>query len=76
MAEGLDDDRKTGEDDGQDIGSVAEEAAKLFGALSGWAREHGSEEHIATGAPECTYCPVCRCGVRSTARPSRWAWRR
>lgn len=60
MAEGLDDDRETGENDGQDIGSVAEEAAKLFGALSGWAREHGSEEHLATGAPECTYCPVCR----------------
>lgn len=39
MAEGLDDDQETGDD----IGSVAEEAAKLFGALSGWAREHGSD---------------------------------
>lgn len=81
MAEGLDDDRETGENNGQDIGSVAEEAAKLFGALSGWAREHGSDlghgmadgvsgaahdafravdQSIATGAPECTYCPACR----------------
>lgn len=59
------------------VGSVAEEAAKLLGALSGWAREHGDgvtsmadsvadsvagalHEHIATGAPECAWCPVCR----------------
>ena len=62
------------------VGSVAEEALKLFGALSDWARDHGSElgqgltgfvehaaasarevdEHLATGAPECTYCPICR----------------
>jgi hypothetical protein len=64
----------------EDIGSVAEEAAKLFGALSGWAKEHGDDlgqgfsgvaagaahamrdvnEHVATGADECRYCPVCR----------------
>lgn len=63
-----------------DVGSVGEEAAKLFGALSGWASSHGGDlghglsglaghaaealrevdEHVATGAPECTYCPVCR----------------
>lgn len=60
-----------------DVGSLAEEATKLMGALAGWAREHGAEvghglsglagdalhdvdEHLATGAPECTYCPVCR----------------
>jgi hypothetical protein len=62
------------------VGSVAEEAVKLFGALSDWARDHGSEvgqglagladqaagaaqgvnEHLATGAAECTYCPICR----------------
>ena len=68
--------------DGSDeqVGSVADEAAKLFGALSDWARDHGSDlgqglsglasqaavsaqevnEHIATGADECTYCPICR----------------
>ena len=62
------------------VGSVSEEALKLFGALSDWARDHGSDlgqgltgfvehatasarevdEHLATGAPECTYCPICR----------------
>src|SRR6201999_3695096 len=51
------------------LGSVAEEAVKLLGALSGWAREHGDgitglsgevHEHLATGGPECTWCPVCR----------------
>ena len=26
-----------------DVGSLGEEAAKLLGALSGWAREHGVE---------------------------------
>jgi hypothetical protein len=59
---------------------VSEEAVKLFGALSDWARDHGSDvgqglagladqaaratrdvnEHLATGAAECTYCPICR----------------
>lgn len=60
-----------------EVGSLAEEAGKLIGALAGWAKEHGVEaghgvsgladtmiqdldEHLATGAPECTYCPVCR----------------
>jgi hypothetical protein len=60
-------------DDRDRVGSVAEEAAKLLGALSGWAKEHGDglsdgwssltdevHEHVATGAPECTWCPVCR----------------
>ncbi|UDY22519.1 DUF5304 family protein [Nocardioides sp. Kera G14] len=44
------------------IGSAAEEAAKLLGALSGWAKDHGTgvSEHLATGAAECTYCPICR----------------
>ncbi|MGH3307271.1 MAG: hypothetical protein ACRDOX_06235 [Nocardioides sp.] len=64
----------------EEVGSVADEAAKLFGALSDWARDHGPDlghglsglasqaaasaeevnEHIATGAEECTYCPICR----------------
>ena len=62
------------QDDGSEpVGSVAEEAAKLLGALSGWAREHGDgvtamadsmvdelHEHLATGSPECAWCPVCR----------------
>ncbi|GAB7004248.1 hypothetical protein JCM18899A_17210 [Nocardioides sp. AN3] len=57
----------TGSDEGSAgghdrIGSAAEEAAKLFGALSGWASDlgHGLDAHLATGAPECTYCPICR----------------
>lgn len=33
----------------EQVGSVAEEAAKLFEAL-----------HVGTGDAECTYCPVCR----------------
>ena len=64
------------------VGSIAEEAAKLLGALSGWAREHGDgvtamadqvshelHEHVATGAPECAWCPVCRtiAAVRQTS---------
>jgi hypothetical protein len=60
-------------DDPEPVGSVAEEAAKLLGALSGWAREHGDgaaamadsltgelHDHLATGAPECAWCPICR----------------
>lgn len=75
------------------VGSVAEEAAKLFGALGDALSDRGSgepragfsgfsgfsgftgfsglaghaartlrdlDEHLATGAPECTYCPLCR----------------
>ncbi|NPC43548.1 hypothetical protein [Nocardioides sp. zg-1230] len=64
----------------RDVGSLGEEAARLFGALSGWARDHAAEagdglsglaaqaatsahdldEHLATGAAECTVCPLCR----------------
>jgi hypothetical protein len=70
----------------EQVGSVAEEAAKLLGALSGWAREHGEgvsstagsmagsvvdelHEHLATGSPECAWCPVCRtvAAVRQTS---------
>lgn len=40
-------------------GSAAEEAVKLLGALGDWARDQ-FEDHLATGAPECTYCPICR----------------
>ncbi|GAA5151398.1 hypothetical protein GCM10023340_30170 [Nocardioides marinquilinus] len=60
-----------------DVGSVGEEAAKLFGALSTWARDAGGADlgavagamagsvselgdHVATGAEECRWCPVCR----------------
>jgi len=63
----------TQSDDPEPVGSVAEEAAKLLGALSGWAREHGDgvtamadsmthelHDHLATGSPECAWCPICR----------------
>ena len=64
--------------DKEPVGTVAEEAAKLLGALSGWAKEHGDglssftdglQEHVATGSPECTWCPVCRtvAAVRQTS---------
>jgi hypothetical protein len=66
--------------DAHEVGTLGEEAAKLLGALSGWARDHageageglsgmaaqaasavhGIDEHLATGAAECTVCPVCR----------------
>jgi hypothetical protein len=74
---------------GEPVGSVAEEAAKLFSALSGFARDQAGEyagaaggaadaasaafravnEHIATGAPECQWCPVCQVihAVRTTS---------
>ena len=51
--DGSGEERRTG-----DVGSVAEEAARLFGALSDWA--HGVDDHLATGAAECSYCPLCR----------------
>jgi hypothetical protein len=65
-------------DDPDQVGSVAEEAAKLLGALSGWAKEHGDglssfaddlQDHVATGSPECSWCPVCRtvAAVRQTS---------
>lgn len=44
------------------VGTVAEEAVKLLGALSGWAKDatHDVDAHLATGAAECTACPICR----------------
>ena len=58
------------------VGSAAEEAARLFGAMSDWAKGRGEglgdlaetlsglahevEGHVATGAEECQWCPLCR----------------
>ncbi|MGZ4496894.1 MAG: hypothetical protein ACXVWZ_05380 [Nocardioides sp.] len=78
--DGPDEPRDAPDPVGDPVGSVSEEAMKLFGALSDWARDQGSDlgtglsgladhaaaaardvnEHLATGAAECTYCPVCR----------------
>ncbi len=44
-------DPENGSGDREAVGSVGEEAAKLFGALSGWAREQGADVGgSATGA--------------------------
>ena len=56
------------------VGSAAEEAAKLFTAMEDWARQRAGhafdEEHIATGSPECQYCPVCQgIGLLRHVRP-------
>jgi hypothetical protein len=52
----------SGDREEPEVGSVAEEAVKLLGALSGWAKDAAGdvEQHLATGAAECTYCPICR----------------
>ena len=44
------------------VGSLGDEAAKLFGVLAGWASDHARDlsEHVATGDAECLYCPICR----------------
>jgi hypothetical protein len=48
------------------VGSVAEEAARLFAAFESWVRDAAGgataavDAHIATGAAECQLCPVCR----------------
>lgn len=44
------------------VGSAAEEALRLLGALSGWTSERvgAASEHLATGSAECTFCPLCR----------------
>ena len=75
--------REVSSSDGPDpVGSIAEEAAKLLGAVSGWARQQGDgvagladamaegvHEHVAPGAPECTWCPLCRtiAAIRQTS---------
>lgn len=47
----------------QPVGSAAEEAARLLGALQDWARRSATgpaDVPIATGGPECRLCPVCQ----------------
>jgi hypothetical protein len=46
--------------DDEPVGSLGSEAAQLLEALQDWARDAGSDQHIATGSPACTYCPLCR----------------
>ncbi|SOD74376.1 hypothetical protein SAMN05892883_3560 [Jatrophihabitans sp. GAS493] len=48
-------------DGSEPLGSVADEASKLFAAMQDWAAHNlGDASHIATGAPECTWCPICQ----------------
>ncbi len=51
------------------LGSAAEEAGRLFAAVEDWARTRSGGlfggdmfdgEHLATGAPECSVCPLCK----------------
>ena len=48
------------------VGSVTEEAARLFAAFESWARDAASgasaavDSHIANDSAECQLCPVCR----------------
>ena len=48
----------------EQIGSAADEAAKLFAAAETWVRERAAGllqgEHLANGSPECTVCPLCQ----------------
>ena len=46
------------QDGGEAVGGLGEEAARLLGTLADWARD--LDDHLATGDPECKYCPVCR----------------
>jgi hypothetical protein len=44
-------------------GPLAEEAARLFAAAQEWFHRtlgDGAGARIATGAPECAWCPVCQ----------------
>lgn len=47
-----------------EIGSAAEEAAKLFAAMEEWARQKAGllldGDRVATGSSECQICPVCQ----------------
>jgi hypothetical protein len=57
-----------------EVGSAADEAARLFAAMEDWARTRAGhlfdEEHLATGSPECQFCPVCQgIGVLRHVKP-------
>jgi hypothetical protein len=41
------------------VGSLAEEAAKLFNAAEEWWHEHAPQGALHAG-PECRVCPVCQ----------------
>ena len=41
-------------------GTIGEEAVKLLDAVQDWLRREPLSEHLATGSPECTWCPICQ----------------
>ena len=56
------------------VGSLAEEAAKLLAAAEAWARDKAGglrdTDHLATGSPPCTVCPLCQLvGAARSVRP-------
>ena len=54
---------RPGDSSREPLGSVGEEAAKLFTALQDWARESAADEehpHPREHGGDCTWCPVCR----------------
>ena len=44
----------------EQVGTAAEEAARLLSAVQDWARSRFDSEHLATGGAECQVCPVCQ----------------
>lgn len=44
----------------ENVGSAADEAAKLFSAVQDWVRTRWDSEHLATGSTECQICPLCQ----------------
>ncbi len=47
----------------EDVGSVGEEAAKLFEALQGWAQQSAQQsahERSRQSGQPCTSCPLCQ----------------
>ncbi len=52
------------------VGSLAEEAAKLFGVAEEWWRTHVPATAEAHAGPECRVCPLCQVlSVVRTAQP-------
>ncbi len=44
----------------EQVGSAAEEAAKLLAVVQEWARARFDGQHLATEATECQVCPICQ----------------
>lgn len=44
----------------EQLGSAAEEALRLLAAAQEWVRTRLDDEHLATGTPACTSCPLCQ----------------